>query len=104
MAKDWSLDARPGSLALYGTPYTIDVDESPAAVFQKQTAFTGTWTVKLDFNPEENEEAGVVVWWSRSAYASLSKVHSPEGPQIKVKWRPVDAESFSVSMIPKSGR
>lgn len=104
MAKDWSLDLRPGSLALWGTPYTINVDECPAAVFQKQTAFIGVWEVKLDFAANENEEAGIVVWWSRSAYASLTKVSSDDGPKMKAKWRDVGLEDFSVRLLRRGTR
>lgn len=88
---------RPGSLALYGTPYTLDVDESPAAVFQKQTAFTGTFDVKLDFQPNEGGEAGVVVWWSRRAYASLSVIATASGPSLQMKWCPEQRDDFTVS-------
>jgi len=89
---------RPGSLALYGTPYTLDVDESPAAVFQKQTAFTGIFDVKLDFQPSEGEEAGIVIWWSRRAYASLSIVGTSSRPSLQVRWCPTDGDDFAVSI------
>ena len=87
---------RPGSLALHGTSYTLDVDESPAAVFQKQTAFTGVWDVKVDFQPNEGEEAGVVIWWSRRAYASLSLRGSASGRKLQIKWCPSEGDAFVV--------
>lgn len=101
MAKDWSLDARPGSLALFGTPYTLDIDECPAAVFRKQTAFSGTWTFKLDLEAYEGDEAGVVVWWSRRAYASCSVIRQAgSDPCLQVKWCEADSDVFTVSHRP----
>jgi beta-xylosidase len=100
MTKDWSLDDRPGSLTLYGTPYTLDIDECPAAVFRKQTAFSGTWTFNLDFGAQEGDEAGVVVWWSRRAYASLSIIGQAGGSaHLQVKWCEADSDVFSVSCL-----
>lgn len=98
IARDWSLEARPGTLALYGTAYTLDIDECPAAVFRKQTAFSGTWTFKLDFDAQDGEEAGVVVWWSRRAYASFSIIgRAGEPAQLQVKWFEADSDAFSVN-------
>ena len=97
MTQEWSLDARPGYLTLYGSPYTLSVDESPAALFRKQTAFDETWSCEIDFHPGDGEEAGLVVWWSAAAYASVGIVGTAARRELQVKWCEPEAEDFTVS-------
>ena len=96
MTKEWFLTERPGWLTLYGSPYTLRVDESPVALFRKQTAFKETVCMELDFNPLEGEEAGVTIWWSRSAYASLSIIGSTKGRALQMTWCEPDSDEFTV--------
>lgn len=95
LTDDCSFDAKPGVLTLRGSAYTLDLDESPAALFQRQIAFQGTFAVKLDFRPLPNErvEAGVVVWWHGGAYASLGL--RADG-SLHLKSSQVDGDAFEV--------
>jgi hypothetical protein len=69
--KAYDLDAVPGSIALYGGPYDLRVDENVTMLLRKQTAFDGVWEVTLDYQPcASGHEAGTTVWWSKWAFAS----------------------------------
>jgi hypothetical protein len=70
--KAYNLHAVPGSIALYGGPYDLRVDENVTMLLQKQTAFQGVWDVTLDYQPcAPGHEAGTTVWWSKWAFASV---------------------------------
>jgi alpha-N-arabinofuranosidase len=60
--QDWSLTERPGWLRLYGSPITLDAQDSPAFIGRRQQHFSCKVRVLLDFNPQyEGEEAGLVI-------------------------------------------
>jgi xylan 1,4-beta-xylosidase len=61
-AEDWSLTDRPGWLRLYGSPLTLDTQDSPAFIGRRQQHFSCKARARLDFTPGCNgEEAGLVV-------------------------------------------
>jgi beta-xylosidase len=79
-----SVDERPGHLALRGGPYDIHHDECNTAFFQKQTAFEGEHCTTIDYPDIEAEhEAGVTIWWSKMAFASLG-VRGSNGSRVLV--------------------
>jgi len=58
---DYSLTERPGFLRLNGSAVTLNDQDSPTFVGQRQTDFNCVASTLLEFNPEnENEEAGFV--------------------------------------------
>lgn len=70
--QDWSVDKRPGSLALHGGPFAFKDDECLAMLLRKQDAIRGVWQTTVDFEPTmAGEEAGTTLWWSKYAYGSL---------------------------------
>ena len=61
-AEDWSLTERPGWLRLYGSPYTLDDQDSPAFIGRRQQHFNVSVKALLDFRPENvGHEAGLTV-------------------------------------------
>ncbi len=61
-AQDWSLADRPGWLRLYGSPLTLDDQDSPACIVRRQQHFSCKVRALLDFTPlYEGEEAGLVI-------------------------------------------
>jgi hypothetical protein len=98
MANDVSTETKPGYLALHGTAYTLDLDECPAMMLQKQIAFEGTWSVTVDAQPKAGEEAGTVVWWSRGAYAAISLRGTDDGLCVCLKYSEPDSDDFTVSL------
>jgi alpha-N-arabinofuranosidase len=61
-AQDWSLTDRPGWLRLYGSPLSLDAQDSPAFIGRRQQHFSCKTRSLLDFTPGyEGEEAGLVV-------------------------------------------
>ena len=60
--KDYSLTARPGYLRLWGSAVTMNDKDSPAFVGRRQTDLACAASIRLSFNPrQENEEAGLVL-------------------------------------------
>ena len=60
--RDWSLTDRPGWLRLYGSPLTLDDQDSPAFIGRRQQHFSCKARTLLDFTPQcDGEEAGLVV-------------------------------------------
>jgi hypothetical protein len=95
--QDWNLKSR--RLTLYGNPYTIDQQECPAALFRKQTAFTGTWTTEIDFVPDySGEEAGTTVYWSKYAFmaAGLRRSEDGDGRYAFLRWYDPDTGEHQV--------
>src|SRR5579875_203446 len=61
-AQDWSLTARPGWLRLYGSPLTLDDQDSPAFIGRRQRHFSCRARALLEFTPQnEGEEAGLTI-------------------------------------------
>lgn len=60
--QDWSLVGRPGWLRLYGSPLTLDAQDSLAFIGRRQQHFSCKVRTLLDFDPHyDGEEAGLVV-------------------------------------------
>jgi xylan 1,4-beta-xylosidase len=60
--QDWSLTERPGWLRLYGSPCTLDDQDSPAFIGRRQQHFNVSFKALLDFRPENvGHEAGLTV-------------------------------------------
>jgi hypothetical protein len=97
LKQEWDLESRPGSLGLTGGPYPIRTDECTTMLLQKQTAFQGEWRVVIDYEPEENmHQAGVAIWWSRWAMASVAARVAENGREI-VFTAPVEgSDDFTV--------
>lgn len=81
LKQEWSLSARPGHLRLLGGCYDLSSPESPTLLLRKQTKFTQVFDTILDFQPsKKGHEAGIVVWWSMYAYASIGISRSTDEP------------------------
>ncbi|ORY22227.1 glycosyl hydrolase, partial [Naematelia encephala] len=99
------LRKRPGSLAIYGSATTLDVDHSPSILLQKQPGFIGDWSTRVGFTPTQpGQEAGTVVWLHSKAYAALGIRGTKEG-ELEVFFRRPNAEgkhevSHRVDSIP----
>ena len=66
------MTARPDELTLYGGPYTLSMPTCPTLFLRKQKHWPVVWETKLDFQPEvARVEAGTVVWWNYTCYASI---------------------------------
>lgn len=80
MKKCYSLTERPGHLTIYGAAYTLNDDESPSLLLQRQTLLSMDWTTELQFDPQiVGQEAGTCVWLSRNTYASIGVSMTAEG-------------------------
>ncbi|KAI0109160.1 glycoside hydrolase family 43 protein [Nemania sp. FL0031] len=80
----YSLSERPGYLRLFGNCYDLDSPEAPAMLLRKQSSYTESFEVKMQFNPRKaGYEAGIVLWWSQYSYATygLTLRESSDGKQ-----------------------
>ncbi|KAF2855361.1 glycoside hydrolase family 43 protein [Plenodomus tracheiphilus IPT5] len=69
---DYSLTDRPGHLSLHGGPYTLSTPTSPTMFLRKQRHWPVVWETQLDFQPKiPRVEAGTVVWWNYTCFASI---------------------------------
>ena len=96
---DYDLTSRPGQLGITGGPFNLDEDESLSMVLRKQTTFNGRWRATVSFEPGgAGEAAGVGVWWSKWANATLFIRRAADG-QRDLVFRHVEPEatSFTVS-------
>ncbi|KAJ8119998.1 hypothetical protein ONZ43_g3181 [Nemania bipapillata] len=67
----YNLTQRPGYLRLYGNCYDLSSPEAPAMLLRKQSSYTESFEVKMQFSPRKTGyEAGIVVWWSQYSYAT----------------------------------
>lgn len=82
-----------------GGPYGLDEDESLSTVLRKQLTFEGEWTVTVDFEPESvGQGAGVGVWWSKWANASIEiRGVKDNTPSLVFRYAEPDGDSFTVS-------
>ncbi|KAI1338290.1 glycosyl hydrolase [Xylariaceae sp. FL0016] len=92
----YTLTDRPGHLRLYGNCYSLSSPEAPAMLLRKQTAYSETFEVKLDFNPRKTGyEAGVVLWWNQYSYATIGMTladgDNPGQTKIAILRRPAGA-------------
>ncbi|XP_014551561.1 glycoside hydrolase family 43 protein [Bipolaris victoriae FI3] len=70
--QDFSMTARSNELTLYGGPYTLSMPACPTLFLRKQKHWPVIWETQLDFQPEARRvEAGTVVWWNHTCYASI---------------------------------
>ena len=82
MKKDYSLDDRPGSLTLYGGPYTLSMPTCPTLVLRKQQHWPVIWETQLDFQPNSPRvESGTAVWWNYTCFASIGIALQRESSQ-----------------------
>ena len=100
--QEYDLSLRQGSLALYGGPYGLRCEEAISLLIQKQKAFKGLWLTDVEFQPDKaGLEAGVTVWWSRWAFASLgvrgSSLTGGLGKEVVFRYPSVEPEDFKVS-------
>ena len=90
--------SHPGKLGIRGGPYNLEEDESLSMVLKKQTTFTGEWTASIDFDPAQGEVAGVGVWWSKWANATVSIRGLGQGKrELVTRWAVPDGTTFEVS-------
>ncbi|KAJ9110604.1 hypothetical protein QFC22_006703 [Naganishia vaughanmartiniae] len=69
----YSLTERPGSIAIRGSAYRIDQDESPAALLRKQPGLNMDFSTEVEFTPTEiGEQAGAVVFMEKKSFASVA--------------------------------
>ncbi|KAF2033914.1 hypothetical protein EK21DRAFT_57706 [Setomelanomma holmii] len=70
--KDYSLKDRPEYLTLHGGPYTLSTPASPTMYLRKQRHWPVVWETQVDFEPNSPRvEAGTVVWWNYTSFASI---------------------------------
>jgi beta-xylosidase len=98
LRQDYSLSERPGTLALYGNAYTIDMQECPAMLCRKQTIYSSTWETELSFEPESaTHEAGSVVYWSKFSSIALLLWKDAEGCRhVVVRWMDEKTDELKV--------
>jgi beta-xylosidase len=80
----YNLTERPGYLRLYGNCYDLASPEAPAMLLRKQSSYTESFEVKMQFSPRKaGYEAGIVVWWNQYLYAAygLTLRESSNGKQ-----------------------
>ncbi|KAH7073143.1 glycosyl hydrolase [Paraphoma chrysanthemicola] len=89
--KDYSFGTRPGSLTLHGGPYTLSMPTSPTLLLRKQRHWPVVWETQLDFKPNSSRvEAGTVVWWNYTCFASIGVrlKHGNGTPQRLIRFTP----------------
>ncbi|KAF1849569.1 glycoside hydrolase family 43 protein [Cucurbitaria berberidis CBS 394.84] len=84
--QDFSLKARPGHLTLHGGPYTLSMPTAPTLFLRKQKHWPTVWETQLDFQPKiPRVEAGTVVWWNYTCFASIGvRSHQDAGQNKRV--------------------
>lgn len=70
--QEFSLTDLPGHLTLHGGPYTLSTPTCPTLFLRKQTHWPVVWETELAFQPKiPRVEAGTVVWWNYTCFASI---------------------------------
>ncbi|OAL55251.1 beta-xylosidase [Pyrenochaeta sp. DS3sAY3a] len=108
ITKDYSLTAAPGTLTLYGGPYTLSTPASPTLFLRKQTHWPVTWETQLAFHPASPRvEAGTVVYWNYLCFASIGiracETSSSQNTRIVRFTPPANTEPAVESSIPATG-
>jgi len=69
-------------------------------VLRKQTAYSGMWSTRLDFEPSNDfEEAGTVVFYSDVSYAAIL-IKSVNGSRVIVaRWTDHETRTIKASLI-----
>lgn len=93
LRQDYSLTERPGYLALYGNPYTFDIQESPAMILRRQTSYHSKWSTRLESVKQKGHEAGCIVFWSKYSYIALFLRED----EVVVRWVDEDTDEVKVS-------
>ncbi|KAG8622890.1 hypothetical protein KVT40_009401 [Elsinoe batatas] len=66
------LETRPGHIRLYGNCYNLSSPEAPAMLLRKQSEYTDSFHVKMQFSPSRSGyEAGIVLWWNQFSYSTI---------------------------------
>lgn len=92
--------SRPGCLTLWGGPYTLEVDECPSMLLQKQPDFHCSWSFALDFaSANPGSCAGTTVWWSRYAYAAafIRCRENNSSRELVFRFPDLESDKFRVS-------
>ncbi|KAH9874842.1 hypothetical protein J1614_004329 [Plenodomus biglobosus] len=104
---DFSLTDRPGHLTLHGGPYTLSMPTSPTLFLRKQQHWPVTWETQLDFQPVmPRVEAGTVVWWNYTCFASIGIRQaqvSGQGQRVVRFTPPANAGEFVEKVVGSHG-
>jgi beta-xylosidase len=97
--------ARPDELTLYGGPYTLSMPACPTLFLRKQKHWPVVWETQLDFQPDAlRVEAGTVVWWNHTCYASIGITLVERGAQLQRAVRLTDPDmEVKEAIIPEQG-
>ncbi|UPK89982.1 hypothetical protein LCI18_000917 [Fusarium solani-melongenae] len=102
----YSLTEKPGYLRLYGNCFDLSSPEGPAMLLRKQTSYNQTFSATMEFNPTvRGYEAGIVLWWSQYAYATVGIVaHQDENGNIvpRLTFREPSGEAGNVKVSTSS--
>jgi beta-xylosidase len=94
----YSLTDRPGSIAIRGSAYRIDQEESPAALLRKQPGLNMDFSTEVEFTPIEiGEQAGAVVFMDKKSFASVAIQGVEDGKVGLVFKSPSGNGQFTVS-------
>lgn len=75
-----SLTERQGYLAIRGSAYALDYNESPSALLLRQPDFDGDFSTEMEFSPDKpGQAAGITVWLSNKMHASLALTRNTDG-------------------------
>jgi len=82
----WSLTERPGWLRLYGTPVTLDDQDSPAFIGRRQQHLDCTAETLLEFYPQkEGDEAGLTVYMHERYHYDIAVVGNGSERKVIVR-------------------
>lgn len=87
-AQAWSLSEQPGWLRLYGSPRTLDDQDSPTFIGRRQQHFNVLAKALLDFRPEnEWHEAGLTVFMNEQHHYEIAITQQQGNRHIIVRRR-----------------
>ncbi|KAF2130909.1 glycoside hydrolase family 43 protein [Dothidotthia symphoricarpi CBS 119687] len=106
--KDYSLTDRPGCLTLHGGPYTLAMPTSPTLFLRKQRQWPVVWKTELDFELQTTRvEAGTVVWWNYTCFASIGirlRQHGSQTQKVVRFTPPANTDDHVEELIGAHGR
>lgn len=70
--EDWSLESRQGWLTLNGSAVSLDDVDCPAMVARRQQHFDCNVSTLLQFEPEQNDEAGLTVYMNERHHYEIA--------------------------------
>lgn len=101
------MTARNGHLTLFGSPYPLSMPACPTLFLRKQRHWPVTWETQLDFLPQTAlDEAGTVVYWNHTCFASIgirARVHGDKLQRIVRFSPPANAEEVVDHEISDNG-